>query len=811
MRKYFLILCGILIMACLPAGCSKNTPGRADAGTTPAITVTEAPEPTDAPKPADTSETTDVPELTNTPEPTDTAETDVTSEPEVTAALTPEPTPLSQELIDEAVRLAAVHGLTEEDLHGEYALFLDFAETAENNRHLNRYKETLYRIFPVIADNTEYIDCDYLLKREAGLSIIDNEITGMHRGEYHRDTNTVMINTKSEEPIDHRWPATVFHELMHFVDHSAGSDFDEWYYFLDDKVLTFADFLNLSDEDMSRAEPCLAADYIVESGAELFTAKYFTGATQSYLEPCQFLSGLEYIYGTERVKELFFSTDSDVKSAKMFFEAGYSYDRYADATSSLNWLTYPEQCSEPDNYISPEEILIDLYKAELGDGWESDRGFRYILDTFTADWDYCEVLNAKVYAELPFAPILFCSPPSPVIIGGQMILGAYATWTDPGTNRTVSGAITAEYDFEEEKTNGYRLIDMEEIEYRLFSTAYDTDAMTLREKILQMCVITPAQLGNWNMTSVGEGEREALKKYPVGGVIFFEDQLQDPHQTRLMLARLQEYARDAGLPRLFMCIDEEGGKVARVANNPAFDVRNPGPMKNIGTVEDARETGRYIGKYLSDLGFNVDFAPDADVLTAPGSKIIGDRSFGDDPQKVTEYAAAVAEGLQEEGILSCFKHFPGHGAVEADTHEGLAYTDKSLEELMSCEIIPFAKAQGLRIDMVMAAHISVPAILGDNTPCSLSEYMLTTVLKEQLGYKGLVITDALNMGAVTKDFADGEAAVRAVKAGVDILLMPPDLDAAVEAIEAAIAKGEILESRIDEAVEKILAKKKELR
>ncbi|MBO7353489.1 MAG: glycoside hydrolase family 3 protein, partial [Lachnospiraceae bacterium] len=143
--------------------------------------------------------------------------------------------------------------------------------------------------------------------------------------------------------------------------------------------------------------------------------------------------------------------------------------------------------------------------------------------------------------------------------------------------------------------------------------------------------------------------------------------------------------------------------------------------------------------------------------------------------------------------------------------EGLAYTDKSLEELMACEIIPFAKAKELGVDMVMAAHISVPAILGDNTPCSLSEYMLTTVLKEQLGYDGLVITDALNMGAVTKDLAEGEAAVMAVKAGVDILLMPPDLDAAVEAIEAAVANGEIPETRIDEAVEKILAKKKELR
>jgi beta-N-acetylhexosaminidase len=171
---------------------------------------------------------------------------------------------------------------------------------------------------------------------------------------------------------------------------------------------------------------------------------------------------------------------------------------------------------------------------------------------------------------------------------------------------------------------------------------------------------------------------------------------------------------------------------------------------------------------------------------------------------------AVSDGLHEYGILSCFKHFPGHGAVEADTHKGFAYTDKSLEDLMSCEIIPFAKAGEAGVDMVMAAHISVPTILGDNTPCSLSEFMMTTVLKEQLGYDGLLITDALNMGAITKALGEGEAAVMAVKAGNDILLMPPDLDAAVEAIEAAVENGEIAEERIDASVEKILAKKETL-
>ena len=358
------ILLWILIMICFSAGCSGKTPGDTAASPTAAAGPTDTANPTDAPGPTAASEPTAGPQVTAEPDPN---MTDMpTPEPDTTGTPTPKPAPVTQAMINEALSIAALHGLTEDDLHGEYALFLDFAETAENNENLSGYKEMLYRIFPVIADNTEYIDCEYLLENEARLSIIDNEIADAHRGEYHWDTNTVMINTRRNEPIDHRWPATVFHELMHFVDHKAGSDFDEWYYFLDDKVLTFQEFLELPDKDKSRAEPCLAADYIVESGAELFTAKYFSGATQAYYESCQFLSGLEYIYGTERVKELFFSTDSDVKSAKIFFDAGYSYERYEDATGSLNWLTYPEQCIEPDNYISPEEILTETDGRRTG-------------------------------------------------------------------------------------------------------------------------------------------------------------------------------------------------------------------------------------------------------------------------------------------------------------------------------------------------------------------------------------------------------------------------------------------------------------
>ena len=430
MKNRLLTLCGVLILAFMFAGCSGHVTGREEASPTPAADP----------------------------------ETDMISSP----APDPEPASVTQEVIDEAVRTAELHGLTTEDIHGEYSLFLDFAKKTEANEGLGRYKEMLYLIFPVIADNTEYLDCEYLLNRVSDLQMIDDEVSQGRWGEYDRGLNTVIIDTLTEEADDYHRPGTVFHELMHFLDHNAGSDSYSLYYFLDDKVLSLDEFLALTNEDQCRATSCCAPDYLFEGGAELFTAKYFSGATHSYFEACRFLSGIEHIYGPEKLKEMFFSTDSDVQAAQLFFDAGYSYERYADATASLNSLTYPDDCPAPDNYIAPEEILIDLYRSELGDGWENDSKFRYIIDSFNADWDFCEALNAKVYADLPFTPTLFRSPPVPVFRNGKMTLGSYATWTDPDTGRTVRGTINAEYDFDKEETITYELIDTEMMESGLF-------------------------------------------------------------------------------------------------------------------------------------------------------------------------------------------------------------------------------------------------------------------------------------------------------------------------------------------------------
>lgn len=333
-------------------------------------------------------------------------------------------------------------------------------------------------------------------------------------------------------------------------------------------------------------------------------------------------------------------------------------------------------------------------------------------------------------------------------------------------------------------------------------------SMSIEEKIYQMFIVAPEQLtGASPVTAAGEVTRNKLMEYPVGGLIYFEANIVSPEQIKEMLDSTQSYAYEIeGLP-LFLCVDEEGGRVAKVGNNAAFSVRRVPAMQEIASERDAYEAGAAIGGYLSQFGFNVDFAPVADVLTNSSNTVIGDRSFGNDPDAVTRLAASFSAGLHSENILSAFKHFPGHGATEADTHEGFAYTDKTYEELLGAELKPFAAAEENNVDFVMAAHISVPEVTGDNTPCSLSYKMITDVLRNELGYQGLVITDALQMRAITESYTPQEAAVLSIQAGVDLLLMPQNLPAAFQGVLEAVEAGEITEERIDESVRRIIRTK----
>ena len=337
------------------------------------------------------------------------------------------------------------------------------------------------------------------------------------------------------------------------------------------------------------------------------------------------------------------------------------------------------------------------------------------------------------------------------------------------------------------------------------------EEMTLEEKVAQLFIIQPeAILDVGTAVAAGDATREAIDKYPVGGFIYFGENLQSKEQTQEMLRNVQAYSTErTGFPA-FLSVDEEGGTVARVAGTGNFDVPDIGDMADIGAAGDvdaAKQVGEDIGSYLAELGFNLDFAPVADVLSNPENTVVRKRSFGSDPELVSDMAIAVSDGLEEKGLLSAYKHFPGHGATSADTHKGYAYTDKTLEELEACELIPFQRCIADGAKIIMAAHISVPNVTGDDTPTSLSKTMVTDILREKMGYTGLVVTDAMNMGAITEEYTSAEAAVKALQAGVDVVLMPENYQQAYQGVLDAVADGTLSEERIDESVTRILTVK----
>lgn len=333
-------------------------------------------------------------------------------------------------------------------------------------------------------------------------------------------------------------------------------------------------------------------------------------------------------------------------------------------------------------------------------------------------------------------------------------------------------------------------------------------SMTLEEKVAQIFIITPEALtGYQTVTAAGSATHNALKTYPVGGLIYFGANIVTPNQLKEMTENTQKYAEEIEGMRLFLAIDEEGGTVARIGNNNNFTVKKYSDMASIGAINDlkkAYEVGATIGSYLHEYGFNLDFAPDADVLTNPDNTAIGNRSFGTDENLVAEMTLEVAKGLADNQVLSCFKHFPGHGATQGDTHEGFAYTNRTLDELQKSELVPFQAAVENHIPFIMISHISVPNVIGDNTPSSLSKVMITDILRNQMGYDGIIITDSMSMGAIVDAYGTKDAVIQAIQAGADLILMPQDFEEAYQSVLDAVADGTISTQRINESLERIL-------
>lgn len=339
-------------------------------------------------------------------------------------------------------------------------------------------------------------------------------------------------------------------------------------------------------------------------------------------------------------------------------------------------------------------------------------------------------------------------------------------------------------------------------------------SLTLEQKVAQLFVVTPEAItGVDTATQAGPTTQEALAAYPVGGLVYFQKNLLDADQTREMIANSQAYAQDAcGLP-LLVGVDEEGGTVSRIGGNPGFDVPNAGNMADVGAAGDpehARAVAAAIGGYLHDLGFNLDFAPDADICGDPAVDVMALRSFGADPALVADMVAAQVEGFKEAGVLCCAKHFPGIGGVMGDSHEGAIVSEKTLDELRAWELAPFEAAIEAGAPLVMVGHLTAPNAFGDDVPASLNPAAVTELLRDELGFQGLIVTDSLSMGAVGGFCTPDQAGVAALTAGADLVLMPEDFAAAYQGVLDAVRNGALAESRIDESVERVVKAKLEL-
>ena len=338
--------------------------------------------------------------------------------------------------------------------------------------------------------------------------------------------------------------------------------------------------------------------------------------------------------------------------------------------------------------------------------------------------------------------------------------------------------------------------------------------MTLREKVGQLFYIRPEVLDttiHWTtynelmsleLQEVTERMKGLNEKYPVGGVILYAWNIKDETQLSRLISQIRSLN---GHPLL--CIDEEGGRVARIANNDNFAVKKYESMEAIGNTGDpqnAYECGNTIGNYLKRYGFDIDFAPVADVNTNPENVIIGPRAFSDDPAVAAPMVTNYLQGLKDAGITGCIKHFPGHGDTQADTHFGYAQSLKTWDEMENCEMVTFKAGIQWGCRLIMTAHIAAPNITGSEIPSTMSSVILQDKLRGELGYQNIIISDAMSMGAITNQYSNAQAAVGSILAGVDIVLDPRNFVEAFDAVIDAVNNGAISEERINQSVRRVL-------
>lgn len=325
--------------------------------------------------------------------------------------------------------------------------------------------------------------------------------------------------------------------------------------------------------------------------------------------------------------------------------------------------------------------------------------------------------------------------------------------------------------------------------------------MTLEEKAASVFLVSPESItGVDAVVKAGDGTKTALEKYCVGGLVYQSKNIKDADQIMQMIKNTSSYSKYP----LFFAVSEESGQGILMENSElgAEQTENAEALANAGDMDKVSETYDIIGDYLSTLGFNMNFAPVADVLTNEKNEELKGRTFGSDVELASKMVVASVAALQEKNVSAVLMTFPGEGDIDT-SEDGVSVTNKSLSELKSTELVTFKAAIKAGADCVMVSHICAPTITDDTTPCSMSSKMIKEVLRDDLKFHGVVITEAMNQKAITEQYSSAEAAVKALKAGADMILYPENFEEAYQGVLDALESGELKEERLNEAIHRI--------
>ena len=326
------------------------------------------------------------------------------------------------------------------------------------------------------------------------------------------------------------------------------------------------------------------------------------------------------------------------------------------------------------------------------------------------------------------------------------------------------------------------------------------EVMPLEDKVAGLFIVTPESItGVSTAVKAGDGTKEALTKYSVGGIVYHTKNIQSETQFKEMIDNTRLYANYP----LFIAVADEGGSVSPLEEKGlAAKQEGAKALGESGDPAKAYEAGSAIGGYLADYGFNLNFAPVADISSVDNS-IMANRVYGSDASVVSPYVSSMIQGLKEQNVSACLKHFPGMGATAQDVNAGLAGTDRSAEDFRANEFTVFKAGIDAGADMVMVSHMAAPSLTGDNTPCSMSSAVVTDILRRELGFDGVIITDAMDVAAVSEYYDAGDAAVQALRAGCDMILMPEDFEKAYNGVLEAVQNGVISEERVNDSLRRI--------